>query len=72
MGPLWQAVIWSAIPVALFLLVTAVGVYAFSHRQPRRHEDPVEIAYLEARACAGGAASERGGGMSRHLAGRSR
>jgi hypothetical protein len=48
--PLWQAVIWSAIPVALLIIATAAGVYALSKRQPRRREDPVERAYLDATA----------------------
>ncbi len=72
MDPLWQAVIWSAIPVALFLLVTAVSVYAFRHRQPRRHEDPVERAYLEARARIVSATSERRADASRRLTASSR
>lgn len=59
MDPLQQAVIWSAIPIALFLLATAVSVYAFRHRQPRGHEDPVERAYLDARARIATASSER-------------
>ena len=57
--PLQQAVIWSVIPIALFMLATAVSVYAFRHRQPRGHEDPVERAYLEARADISSASSER-------------
>lgn len=67
MGPLWQAVIWSAIPVALLLLAAAVSVYALRRRQPRRRVDHVERAYLDARAQELSAAPEPARGSSRHL-----
>ncbi len=72
MDPLWQAVIWSAIPVALLLLTTAVSVYALRHRQPRRHADHVERAYLDARAHASRATPGPARGSSRHLPASSR
>ena len=50
MDPVWQAVIWSVIPVALLLLAFALAVYGLRHRQPRQREDPVERAYLDAQA----------------------
>jgi hypothetical protein len=42
--PLRQAVIWSAIPVALLLLATAVRAHAFMHRRPHQQVDHVERA----------------------------
>ena len=72
MDPLWQAVIWSAIPVALLLLATAVSVYALRHRQPRRRVDHVERAYLDAQAQGLSATPEPARGSSRHLPASSR
>jgi len=65
--PLWQAVIWSAIPVALLLVVLAVSVYALMKRQPHRREDPVERAYLDARAHEASATPEPEHGAFRDL-----
>jgi len=70
--PLWQAVICSAIPVALLLVALAVGVYALSKGQPHLREDPVERAYLDARAREGSATFEPDCGASRDLPASSR
>ena len=67
MDPVWQAVIWSAIPVAVLLLAFAVAAYGLMHRQPRRREDLVERAYLDARARAGHGASQPEPGAARRL-----
>lgn len=70
--PLWQAVLWSVIPVALLLLATAVSVYGFRHRRPRPQEDPVGGAYCDARAHAASTTSEPADIASRHLPASSR
>ena len=48
----WDAVLWSAIPVAVLLLACAVGAYWLSHRRPfpmERSQARVERAYLATR-----------------------
>jgi hypothetical protein len=58
--PVWQAVIWATIPAALLILAVVLGALYVRHRQPRRQEDPVEQAYLAAKA-------QAAHGASRHL-----
>ena len=70
--PLWQAVLWSVIPVALLLLATAVSAYGFKYRRPRPQEDPVGRAYFDARAHAASTTSEPAHRASRHLPASSR
>lgn len=70
--PLWQAVLWSVIPVALLLLATAVSAYGFRHRRPHPQEDPVGRAYFDARAHAARTTSEPAHRGSRHLPASSR
>jgi hypothetical protein len=65
--PLWQAAVWSAMPVAPLLMATAASVYGFRHRQPRRRDDPVERAYADARAHAASAGSVPRRTAPRHL-----
>ncbi|MGH3120818.1 MAG: hypothetical protein ACRDND_07245 [Streptosporangiaceae bacterium] len=50
MSPVWDIVLWTAIPVALLLPALIFGVYWFSQRPPRAPELPVERAYRKATA----------------------
>jgi hypothetical protein len=50
MYPLWDVVLWSAIPIAVLLIASAAGAYGLTHRRPSAREDPVQRAYLDAKA----------------------
>jgi hypothetical protein len=50
MYPLGDIVLWSAIPIAVLLIVSAAAAYELMHRPLRPQEDPVQRAYLDAKA----------------------
>jgi hypothetical protein len=65
MYPLGDVVLWSAIPIAVLLIVSAGAAYGLVHRPLSPQEDPVQRAYLDAKARA---AKNTEAGQSGHSA----